>query len=154
MDQKIVRVNIGEVKVGRGDETLKATLGSCVGISFFDTINKRCALAHCLLPESREGYGIGAKYVDQAMDSLVALMKVKDRNQKEFIVSFAGGANMMGQIHADKNYEIGEKNLAALKEILKKYKFKVKELDSGLNYGRQMSIDCRTGEVDVSKLSS
>ncbi|WP_290729229.1 chemotaxis protein CheD [Halobacteriovorax sp. JY17] len=154
MSSRIVRVNIGEVKVGRGEELLKATLGSCVGISFFDTINKKCALAHCLLPESHEGYGIGAKYVNQAVESLVALMKVRDRDQREFIVSYAGGANMMGQIKLDKNNEIGERNLSALKLILKKYHFRVKEFDSGKNYGRQMSIDCKTGEVEVTRLAS
>ncbi|CBW25962.1 putative methylation of MCP proteins-related protein [Halobacteriovorax marinus SJ] len=152
MALKIVHVKIGEVKVARGEELLKATLGSCVGISFFDTKTSRCALAHCLLPTSNGGYGIGAKYVNQAMDSLVALMKVRGREQSDFIVSYAGGANMMNQIAHNRDNEIGYKNLMKLKEILSSYDFKVKELDCGDHCGRQMSILSPTGEVQVMRL--
>ncbi|WP_372651745.1 chemotaxis protein CheD [Halobacteriovorax sp.] len=152
MEREIIRVKIGEVKVGHRTQLLKTTLGSCIGISIYDTVKKKCALAHCLLPESDENLGIGARYVNQAIESLFALMKVRDRDQKEFIISYAGGANMMSQIQLESSNKIGNKNLDAIRSILKKYKFKVRELDCGDTFGRQMSIDCTDGKVIVSRL--
>ncbi|MEJ0004348.1 MAG: chemotaxis protein CheD [Pararobbsia sp.] len=46
-----VVVRIGEAKAA-SHGVLKATLGSCVGIGLLWRARQRCALAHCLLPES------------------------------------------------------------------------------------------------------
>ena len=43
-------VGMGEVRIGRRGEILRATLGSCIGIGVIWRQGGRCALAHCLLP--------------------------------------------------------------------------------------------------------
>jgi chemotaxis protein CheD len=147
-----IHVKIGEVKIGKSGDLLKTVLGSCVGIAFVWKEKGLFALAHCLLPEA---YGptsvIGAKFVSQAVPSLMALLKVKPENIKEIEVSIAGGANMMSQLSRKNVDHIGSLNLAAAKKYLELNGFKFREIDVGGEEGRQMFIDCTSGQVTVLK---
>ncbi len=150
-----IHVNIGEVKVGRKGEVLRATLGSCVGIAFVWKKKGLCALAHCLLPEAHESsFVINAKYVSQAVPSLMALLKVKEGDVSEIEVSIAGGGNMMSQLARENVDHIGLQNIAAAKKYLTKYGFKVREVDIAGDIGRKMFIDCTSGTVSVLRLET
>lgn len=68
-------------------------LSSCVGIAFIWTKGGRCGLAHCLLPKSPSSNGlIGARYVSQAVPSLLLLMGIKELDHPNGQVILAGGA--------------------------------------------------------------
>ena len=153
MDERIeLHVNIGEVKVGRSKEVLKATLGSCVGIAFYWPEKQMAGLAHCLLPESPlPTTQIGAKYVSQAVPSLMALMKIKQENISEILVYIAGGGNMMEQLARSNPRHVGIQNSDAAKAILSKLGFKIKEIEVGGDQGRQILISSESGKVDVLK---
>lgn len=145
-----IHVKIGEVKVGKKGDLLKATLGSCVGIAFIWMEKEIFGLAHCLLPEAHEASTvISAKFVSQAVPSLMALLKVKDENKSEIKVFFAGGANMMPQLAKSNPDHVGAQNVAAARKYLEKNGFKFKELEVGGDVGRQIRVDCNTGEVTV-----
>ncbi|MDD4976848.1 MAG: chemotaxis protein CheD [Bacteriovorax sp.] len=147
-----IHVNIGEVKVGKNGDLLKTILGSCVGIAFVWKNKGLFGLAHCLLPEANEStFLIGAKYVSQAVPSLIALLKVRPENIKEIEVFIAGGANMMSQLARQNVDHIGLQNLAAAKKYLELNGFKFREIDVGGEEGRQMLIDCTSGQVSVSR---
>ncbi len=145
-----IHVKIGEIKVGRHGDILKATLGSCVGIAFIWREKNRFGLAHCLLPEAHEVSTIlTGKFVSQAIPSLMILLKVQAEDIKEIEVYIAGGGNMMSQL-ARKNVDhVGTLNLMAARKYLKEKGFKFKELDSGGDVGRQIVVDCASGEVIV-----
>lgn len=156
MDQRnIVHVKIGEVKVGSGDQILKTTLGSCVGIAFLDRDKGVCGLAHCLLPNSGiDVYQIGAKYVDQAVYSLTKLMKVDENNKKNIEVYLAGGGNVVETLAKNRSQHIGELNFESAKKYLKSYGYKIKESSSsGGTDARQMLVDCRDYLVTVVTIS-
>lgn len=150
LNEHEIHVKIGEVKVGRLGDILKATLGSCVGIAFIWKDKGRFGLAHCLLPDAHEdSVMISAKFVSQAIPSLMALLKIRPDDVKEIEVYIAGGGNMMSQL-ARKNVDhVGTLNLLAAKKHLKNRGFKFKELDSGGEVGRQIVVDCSSGEVIV-----
>ncbi|MDD4974150.1 MAG: chemotaxis protein CheD [Bacteriovorax sp.] len=147
-----VHVKIGEVKVGIHGDLLKTTLGSCVGIAFVWKKKDLYALAHCLLPEAYEPTSVlGAKFVSQAIPSLMALLKVKPEDIKDIEVYIAGGANMMSQLSRKNVDHIGTLNLAAAKKYLVLNGFKFSEIDVGGEEGRQMLVDCNSGQVSVSR---
>ena len=149
-----IHVNIAEVKTGKSDDMLKATLGSCVGIAFLWKEKGIYGLAHCLLPESTEqNFGIGAKYVTQAIPSLIALMKIDKSDVRKIEVILAGGGNMMAQLSAHNQNHIGTQNIEAARKNLKAQGFRIKREEVGGVEGRQIFIDCISGEVEVVKLS-
>lgn len=148
-----IHVKIGEVKIGKEGDLLRATLGSCVGIAFIWKAKGIAGLAHCLLPEASEStFVIGAKFVSQAIPSLIALLKLKPENMNEVEVYIAGGGNMMSQL-ARRNVEhVGNQNITAAKKYLRIYGIPFTELDLGGDVGHQIFIDCSSGNVIVKRL--
>lgn len=148
-----IHVKIGEVKVGRVGDILKATLGSCVGIAFLWKEKGVCGLAHCLLPETNENKNvISAKFVNQAIPSLMALLKIKPENISEIEVHIAGGGNMMFQLSQRNTNHVGVQNAAMAQKLLKDLGFKIKTSDLGGDNGRQIFVDCTSGDVRVERL--
>ncbi|WP_295904643.1 chemotaxis protein CheD [uncultured Bdellovibrio sp.] len=138
----VLSVHIGEVKVARNGETLKAILGSCVGIGFIWKRKSMCGLAHCFLPENPEkSFSISGRYVDQAIASLFALMKIRPEDVAEIDVIFAGGGNMTNPDAADNSKLIGGQNLSAAERELKKKGMKIVFVEYGGCQGRKVTID-------------
>lgn len=149
-----IYVKIGEVKVGHKGDILKATLGSCIGIAFIWKKKQIYGLAHCLLPETHENtFLIGAKFVNQAIKSLIALLKIKEESFPELEVHIAGGGNMMGDIVRKEGTHIGNLNIEAVRKYLKEYKLKIKSEDLGGLSGRQIILDCSKETIQVITLS-
>lgn len=148
-----IHVKIGEVKICGPGNRLKATLGSCVGIAFIWKKEKLFGLAHCLLPSTDQAHSeIGARYVPQAITSLLRLMKLEKINYNEVEVVLAGGANMLAQLSASNLNQVGELNAAAARAILKALGFSILIEDLGGNLGRQIFIDCSEATVDIKKI--
>lgn len=150
-----IHVNIGEVKIGKSNDLLKATLGSCVGIAFVWKEKGLYGLAHCLLPESADqNFGIGAKYVTQAIPSLMALMKIDKSVTRKIDVIIAGGGNMMAQLSCQNQNNVGMCNIEAARKNLKAQGFHIRREDVGGIEGRQIFIDCESGEIEILKLQT
>lgn len=148
-----IHVKIGEVKVGKEGDLLKTTLGSCVGIAFAWKEKGIFGLAHCLLPEAHEpSLAISGKYVSLAVPSLMVLLKIKPEDVKNIEVSIAGGGNMMSQLSRANVDHVGILNITAARKYLQMHGFKFKEIDVGGDVGRQMFIDCTTGNISVTRL--
>jgi chemotaxis protein CheD len=139
--QKILDVHIGQLKIAKNGEVLKAILGSCVGIGIIWKSKGICGLAHCLLPESpNETPVIGARFVDQAIRSLISTMEIQPADLASISVIVVGGGNMTNP--SKKNSElVGTKNFnEALKEA-KKQGLKVVFAKGGGKMGRQIFLD-------------
>lgn len=148
-----IHVKIGEVKISGPGNRLKATLGSCVGIAFLWKKEKLFGLAHCLLPSSEVIHPeIGAKYVPQAIISLLKLMKIEKCNYKEVDVVLAGGGNMLAQLSISNLNQVGELNSKAAREILNSLGFSIIMEDLGGTQGRQIFIDCTEATIEINKI--
>lgn len=136
-----INVHIGEVKVARRGEVLAAILGSCVGIGFLWREQSLCGLAHCLLPQSpSKTFIMSARYVDQAVVSLLALMKIPEQRRGEILVICAGGGNM-SQPNATKDEDlIGVQNYQAVLKALELHGLRLHHSDHGGNEGRKVTI--------------
>lgn len=140
--RKEIDVHIGEVKVAQHGEILKAILGSCVGIGFLWRERAICGLAHCLLPAAPSlTFDIGARYVDQAVASLIALLKIKSKDKHQIIVVVAGGGNMTQPGAKDPDKLVGALNLASAERELARLGLKPFQIDKGHFEGKTITID-------------
>jgi chemotaxis protein CheD len=154
-ERNCVTIRIGEVKIGAGTDILKTTLGSCVGIAFVWKAKDRCGLAHCLLPESPGSpCQIGARYVDQAVTSLLTLMKISSDDLSEIEVHVAGGGNMVETLSKRPEYNVAAENIEAVSKHLQRLGMAIRSMDVGGELARQMCIDCLTVIVEVKKIES
>lgn len=146
-------VKIGQIKTGSTGDVLKTVLGSCVGIAFLMPELNRYALAHCLLPEAPKGNkNEGAKYVDQAIPNLIKALEISPDEYSTVQVVIAGGGHMLDVEKKFTKYIVGEANLQAAQNILKKLKIKILLIEPGLECGTRMSVDCTTGEFEIEKI--
>jgi chemotaxis protein CheD len=150
--QETINVHIGEIKIVKNGELLKAIFGSCVGICFIWKQKKICGLAHCLLPMNPEKeFVISGRYVDQAINSLFILMKITEENIDEIGVVITGGGNMTNPNAADNSKLIGGQNLAMAEKELKKRRMKIIHVEHGGIQGRKITVDSKkcTYQIEV-----
>ena len=148
----IFYVGMGKIKTGKRGEVLRATLGSCIGIGLIWKNGGCCGLAHCLLPESPGPIiGIGARYVSQAVPSLLSLMGIKRADCPDVEVILAGGSRMFRSRPSIAH--VGELNTQAAHKYLALHGLTVAHLDLGGRRGRQMTIDCAQQRFVISEIA-
>jgi len=149
--QKVLDVHIGEVKIAKNGEMLKAILGSCVGVGIIWKEKKVCGLAHCLLPESPTPiFAIGARFVEQAFRSLLALMKIRPEDLAKIDVVIVGGGNMTSP-GASQDL-VGASNFKVAIREAKNHNLRVIFSDGGGEEGRKIFIDASNCSYKVEKI--
>ena len=134
-------VGMGQLSVGTHGEQLQALLGSCIGIGFIWKKGHCCGLAHCLLPEAPGAdSGLGARYVSQAVPSLLRLMGVRQADYADIEVVLAGGASMFGPRNG--RLQVGRQNAQAAQKYLDQCGLHLSFCALGGRHGRQLLIDC------------
>ncbi len=141
-------VGMGQLSVGTHGEQLQALLGSCIGIGFIWKNGPCCGLAHCLLPEAPgTDNALGARYVSQAVPSLLRLMGVRQADYADIDVVLAGGASMFGPRNG--RLQIGRQNAEAAQKYLDQCGLHVSFCALGGRHGRQLLIDCASRSYAV-----
>ena len=124
-----ITVGIADLKVGKGDDVLVTyALGSCVGICLYDAEKKIAGLAHIMLP-------------------LIQEMSFAGASTKNLTAKIAGGAQMFSSNSAV--FNIGERNVEAVKKMLAAYRIKIIAEETGINYGRTVFFHADTGIMEV-----
>ena len=148
-----------DVKVGMADlATAKAPqglvtigLGSCVGICLHDKNAAVGGLAHIMLPDSTQGRSLQnkAKYADTALEVMINDMIKLGAQKRRLTAKIAGGAQMFSFSGESSTLKIGERNVIAVKEELKKQGIPLVAEDTGENYGRTIRFDTQTGSLSI-----
>ncbi|MCD6134236.1 MAG: chemotaxis protein CheD [Candidatus Omnitrophica bacterium] len=126
-------------------------LGSCMGIILYDRYAKIGGLAHCMLPNSKTAtheYTPG-KYVDTAIEELIAKLEKKGVKSKSLSAVLVGGADMFPHISHKLGLNIGEGNLEAARRELGKRHIKIEKEDTGGSIGRTVEFDLQTGKLMI-----
>ncbi len=145
-----ITIGIGDLKVCRAPDVLVTyALGSCVGICLLDNATGIGGLSHIMLPDSS---GMSAqtspmKFADKALPMLVQQMVALGANKSRLTAKIAGGA-MMFSI-ANEKFNIGERNVIAVKKFLNENKIPILAEDCGLNYGRTQLFYPATGVMEI-----
>lgn len=150
---KIINVHIGEVRIAKNGEVLKAILGSCVGIGLIWKEKNICGLAHCLLPESPvTTFAIGARFVNQAVPSLLALMKIKTVDLPEIYAVIAGGGNMTSPNATDGSRLVGSENFKVTEQELSKAGIQILHSDGGGTEGRKIILNAAKCSFQIERI--
>ncbi len=145
---ELIKVGMADLKVGKSpDSIISYGLGSCVGIALYDSQTKVGGLAHIMLPDSTQARATDntAKFADTAipilLEQIVRLGAVKSR----VTAKIAGGSQMFSFAQATDVMRIGDRNVEAVREVLKSLSVRILADDVGGNYGRTVELLLESG---------
>lgn len=147
-----LNVGIADMKIAYSPRGLISyALGSCVGICIIDKVKKVAGMVHIMLPlNNNSGDKKNPfKYADTGIEEMVKQMESVGCMRGRMVAKIAGGARMF-EIKGNSSIgNIGERNVVATKEILKKLNIKLISQDVGENYGRTIVFDSETGNLTI-----
>lgn len=146
-----VNVGISDMKIASSPEGLISyALGSCVGVCVIDKTAQIAGMVHIMLPYNNNGDKKNVfKYADTGISEMIRQMEQKGCLKNRMVAKIAGGAKMF-EINGNSAIgNIGERNVAAVKETLQKLRVRLHAEDVGANYGRTIIFDSTTGELTV-----
>lgn len=149
MDKIIV--GIAEAKTAqRGQVLISYALGSCVGVCLYDSKLGIAGMAHVVLPKNpfknQEIKNI-YKYADVGVHALVHMMCDLGCDRQRLQAKLAGGARMFDAQGPE--WEIGRRNVDAVKLALQREQVPVAKEDTGKNYGRTLYFYGDDGRLEV-----
>ncbi|MFQ5769868.1 MAG: chemotaxis protein CheD [bacterium] len=151
---KFIYVGVGEYAASKnpGNVVKTLALGSCVAVIFLDSQQKAVGLLHVALPDSsinkQRAQERPGMFADTGIPILLAEMeKLGYKGDNKLIVKLAGGASIMDP---NNTFNIGKRNLLAIRKCLWRYKLGAIAEDVGGNFSRSVSVDVNTGNVLIS----
>src|SRR5574344_378242 len=145
---ELIRVGMADYKVGRAPSTLISYgLGSCIGISLYDTQAKVGGLLHIMLPDSTQARPTDnpAKFADTGLPLMLKDVLELGASRTRLVAKIAGGAQMFAFANATDIMRVGARNAEAAKKILKEMNIRLLAEDTGGNYGRTVQINLNDG---------
>lgn len=148
----VIKVGMADLNVAVSPFVLTTLgLGSCVGVCLYDSISKIAGMAHIMLPYSVQGKkDINlAKYADTGINLLIEEMLKKGVVKSRLTAKLAGGAQMFTFKQDNDIIKIGQKNVAACKEILGGLGIRIIAEDTGGNFGRTIELNSVDGALII-----
>ncbi|MCX5864804.1 MAG: chemotaxis protein CheD [Deltaproteobacteria bacterium] len=150
-------VGVGEFAVSKDPEEVIKTfaLGSCVAVIFLHKPTRTVGLIHVALPESsispeivrdRPGY-FADTGIHAILQKMAAIAMPPGSLAQGMVVKIAGGANVMD---TNNTFNIGKRNVLALKKILWPLGMGPVTEDVGGNISRTVSVSVGTGKIVLS----
>lgn len=145
-----ITIGIGDLKVCKAPDVLITyALGSCVGVCLHDAAVGVAGLSHIMLPESS---GVNAqstpmRFADTALPMLIQQMERMGASKMRLKAKIAGGATMFAT--ASDKFNIGDRNIAAVKKFLMANRIPIIAEDIGLDYGRTQLFYPDTGIMEI-----
>ena len=93
-----------------------------------------------------------AKFPATAVPLLLEKMRALGAVPERIHAKVAGGASMFGNLFPPSGINIGERNLAAVRDVLAVAKLPIVAQDTGSDYGRSVYLFLRDGRVEVRSL--
>tara|TARA_Y100001935_G_scaffold217449_1_gene189718 strand:+ start:173003 stop:173497 length:495 start_codon:yes stop_codon:yes gene_type:complete len=149
-------VSVSDIKVSNNPDDLIIThaLGSCLGITLYDSVAKVGGMAHVMLPISKadpdKAKANPAMYVDTGFATLLKMMYELGAKKQNFELNVAGGASMKRGPGED-YFKIGQRNFTTLRKLLWKNGFMISHQQVGGNISRTMTLNISDGLVTINK---
>jgi chemotaxis protein CheD len=143
-------VRMGELAVSSAPHHVLVSLGlgSCIGLALLDRRMGVAGLAHIVLPEATGGeLDNPRKFANLAVPELVAGMEDLGARRVRMEAALVGGASMFAVSAA--SLEVGQRNEAAVRELLGGLRIPVRAAATGGARGRTIRVDVATAGVTV-----
>ena len=147
-----IRVGIADLNVTSSPNSLITVgLGSCIGITLYDSIKKNGGLLHIMLPDSTQFSNITNpfKFADLGIPILLKQVLDLGSQKKDIVAKIAGGASMFNFSDKSMIMDIGNRNAIAVKKALEELKIPLLGEDTGGNKGRTVIFHTENGNVQI-----
>ena len=148
-------VGVADLKVSASTEERLITyaLGSCLGIVVYDPVVSVAGMLHVMLPtgtiDPAKMQEKPAMFVDSGIPLLFKECYKLGAKKERMQVKVAGGAHA-GASEADDRFQIGKRNMIALRKLLWKNGVMIHANDTGgVQTSRTMWVDVATGDVTL-----
>lgn len=136
------------------EAVLETFVGSCVALCLHDNHVKLAGVAHIMLPESINGIKSpnpqsAGKFADQAIHTMIDMMVRRGAKISRLRAKMVGGANMFAHEGGESLFNIGPRNIEAIKILLKKRGIPLILEETGKNYGRRVQFAVESGNLTV-----
>ena len=134
---------------GSADVLVSLGLGSCIGLALVDRRTGVAGLAHVVLPAS-DGHSAGQnplKFADHAVPELISRVVRLGGRRPKLEAVLVGGASMFTV--SSGALEVGQRNEAAVRELLKALRIPVIAAETGGKRGRTIRVHVDTTRVTV-----
>jgi len=144
-------VGMGQIAILSPDGVGTAVLGSCVGLTLYDSNVRYAAMAHIVLPSSDNRTGGAGKFADTAIDAMVGKLRAYGIDPAKLTAKLTGGASMF---ESKGPFQIGKQNIDAVVERLAALRIRLLSEHVGGTHGRRVTFHCRTGSMLVEVIGS
>jgi len=134
-EETAVILGLGEHRVGNYPMATIG-LGSCIALILYDRRRSIAGLAHIMLPESHGSVDRPGKFADTATSVLLDEMESQGCARNTIAAFVVGGASMF--VFSANSLNIGERNIAAVKENLQKQRIRIDYEETGGKVGRSV----------------
>lgn len=148
-------VGVADMKISSSPDERLVTyaLGSCLGLAVYDPVVRVAGLLHVMLPtgaiDPDKMEQNPSMFVDSGVPSLFKECYKVGAKKERMIVKVAGGSHT-GSSDEDDKYQIGKRNLLALRKLLWKNGVILHSQETGgVQVSRTMWLDVGTGEVTL-----
>jgi chemotaxis protein CheD len=143
-------VRMGELAVSSlpGHMLVSLGLGSCIGLALIDRRMGIAGLAHIVLPQSQgHAHENPRKFADLAVPEMLGELDALGARRVRLEAVLVGGASMFAVSAA--NLEVGQRNEAAVRELLELERIPVVAAATGGSRGRTVRVEAGTSAVTV-----
>jgi chemotaxis protein CheD len=156
MEKEVINVGIADYGICRvPNQIMTVGLGSCIGVVLYSLFDDVCGMAHIMLPsEPHSRAGIKqtkrpARYADTGLANLIQELENLGVRRENLKAKLCGGASMDAAHNASMSPPMGERNLSAVRETLKKQGIEIVSEDVGGNKSRTIVFDSSSKELSV-----
>ncbi len=154
LEMNVAKILPGEYYVTAGNEGVTTVLGSCVAACIRDKLFGVGGMNHFMLPIksgdlSQAGFGVAERYGNFAMEHLINDILKNGGRRENLEVKLFGGAKILAQLS-----NVGERNIAFVREYLRTENLSVLGEDLADIYPRKVMFFPATGKVLLKKLRS
>jgi chemotaxis protein CheD len=145
-------VGLGEIKISRDPQDVLVAfgLGSCIGVGMYDPALHLGGLLHAVLPKKNDANeSTFPKYVDSGTRLLLEQMVKAGGIKSRIILRIAGGANMLVSTSLSSSFDIGTRNIQAVKAVLSELNLKISGEDLGGQTGRTVRMYISSGRMTI-----
>jgi chemotaxis protein CheD len=148
MAETMVRMGELAASAVAGDVLVSLGLGSCIGLALLDRRLGVAGLAHVVLPSSGGNAPKGSwKFADFAVPELVDRVVKLGARRPMLEAVLVGGASMFAV--SKSSLEVGQRNEAAVRELLREQRINVIAKETGGSRGRTIRVYVGSNKVTV-----
>jgi chemotaxis protein CheD len=148
MAETMVRMGELAASAVAGDVLVSLGLGSCIGLALLDRRLGVAGLAHVVLPASGGNATPGSwKFADLAVPELIHRVVKLGARRPMLEAVLVGGASMFAV--SKSSLEVGQRNEAAVRELLRAERINVIATETGGSRGRTIRVYVGANKVTV-----